>query len=73
MWIVYLADNSHEMSSFIFYGKKKKNRMSSATNFAWLFKSKMTPQMSVLDKQLALLYLSPSETKQTLKGKTLNV
>ena len=32
-----LADDSHEMSRLIF--TEKKNRMSSATHFAWRFKS----------------------------------
>ena len=41
MWIVYLADNLHEMIRLIFSKKKKKKkrkikiRMSSATNFAY--------------------------------------
>ena len=39
MWIFCLADDSHELSRLVFPEiKKKKNRMSSATNFAWRFK-----------------------------------
>ena len=40
MWIVCLADDSHEISRLVFLWKKKKkkNRMASATNFAWRFK-----------------------------------
>ena len=39
MWIVCLADDSHEMSRLVF-SEKQKNffRISSATNFAWRFK-----------------------------------
>ena len=36
MWIVCLADNSHEMSRLIL--SEKWNKMSSATNFALHFK-----------------------------------
>ena len=33
-----LADDSHEISKFIFSEKKKKKKKMSGTNFAWHFK-----------------------------------
>ena len=39
MWIICQAEDLYEMSIHIFYENEIENKISSATNFAWRFKS----------------------------------